>query len=268
MAAPKGLTPDEIIRSSGHSFHSRVVKRLRELGWAVMVSPYYSDAFTDKPREIDIIAERAFAVSDRLRNVYGDVVVRLFIECKYIAAPTVYWFDAKDMERATKRVATDTGSSGPYIGHFFQDHHHLAPGPVVKLSSTGITRGDEGDAMARAINQNLNALIYYRHRGDVVIQRGSGSRTLGRRLTFPIIAVNSFDQCFRTDMDGANNAVPIGKPFQIEVNYAYKEGETSHNEYFLIDVVSFDSLDAFLEDLIRYEVKAMSDFGIRNASNL
>lgn len=35
---------------------------LRGRGWTVTVSPYYSENFTDKPREIDIIAEKAVPI--------------------------------------------------------------------------------------------------------------------------------------------------------------------------------------------------------------
>ena len=80
----KILNPvQKIIEKSGNSFHSRVVKLLRDEKWTVLVSPYYSDNFTDKPREIDVIAERNLDVSDFIRDWLGTLNVRLFIECKY-----------------------------------------------------------------------------------------------------------------------------------------------------------------------------------------
>ena len=54
----------DIINKSGNGFHARVVKLLRNDNWTVLVSPYYSDNFTDKPREIDVIAEAFNSLKD------------------------------------------------------------------------------------------------------------------------------------------------------------------------------------------------------------
>ena len=47
----------DIVEKSGHNFHCQVVNFLRENGWTALISPYYNDNFTEKPREVDIIAE-------------------------------------------------------------------------------------------------------------------------------------------------------------------------------------------------------------------
>ena len=86
MTVNKKSVEHNFIELSGNPFHSRVVKKLRDVGWTVMVSPYYSDNFTAKPREIDIIAEKKFEVKDSFfeNGWIGTLDVRLFIECKYI----------------------------------------------------------------------------------------------------------------------------------------------------------------------------------------
>jgi hypothetical protein len=260
MAPSKTQTPQDIIRQSGHSFHARVVKLLRDLGWSVIVSPYYSDNFTDKPREIDIIAERPFRYEHPAFGLYGDVVVQLFIECKYVLAPTVFWFDAKDVERAVARIRTDTGWPDPRRGKGLNQHHYLSSNPVAKLFSSGSGRSDENEAFSRAINQNLNALVYYRHRGGLVLSHSSSGKTLGH-LAFPIIAVNAFDNMYSTDMADSSIVNPVVEPFQLEVNYAYTDKDRNgHNEYFLIDVVSLAHLTDFLAALDTNDVGAMMEF--------
>lgn len=97
--APLDVAQD-IIQKNGNNFHYKVVNFLRERGWFVLVSPYYNDNYTDKPREIDIIAEKPFDI----HNLFGDqwlgtVNVRLFIECKYINGVMVLWFDQKTITR-------------------------------------------------------------------------------------------------------------------------------------------------------------------------
>ena len=84
-----------IISQSGNTFHSQVLKYLHDKGWTVLISPYYNDNATNKPREIDLIAEKAFETNDR--RYFGTVNVKLFIECKYIPQLTVFWFHNKDM---------------------------------------------------------------------------------------------------------------------------------------------------------------------------
>lgn len=70
MVTPeKKSAAQKIIERSGNSFHSRVVKKLRELEWGVLVSPHYNNNFTDKPREIDIIAEKKFDVNEFMNDI-------------------------------------------------------------------------------------------------------------------------------------------------------------------------------------------------------
>lgn len=94
----------EIILKSGNSFHCKVLKHLKAKGWTILVSPYYNDNASGKPREIDLIAEKAFEIKDHFSAFYGNVNVRLFIECKYIPQKTVFWFYDKDLEKSIKLV--------------------------------------------------------------------------------------------------------------------------------------------------------------------
>jgi hypothetical protein len=49
---------EKIIDESGNSFHCKVTNFLKKKGWHTLVSPYYMDGATNKPREIDLIAEK------------------------------------------------------------------------------------------------------------------------------------------------------------------------------------------------------------------
>ncbi|MFI5029667.1 MAG: hypothetical protein ACHQPH_03085, partial [Reyranellales bacterium] len=225
----------------------------------VLVSPYYSDNFTEKPREIDIIAERHFSVSDPGLGFFGHIAVRLFIECKYVAGTTVFWFDAKDVDRAAERVTRDTGWEDPRRTGIGKTHHHLAAVPVAKLVASEGSRSDDYEAISRAINQNLNALVYYRlHTRPLALGNEHRIKQLGR-LLYPLIVVNAFDNFYATDLSTAATPIPITQPFQLEVNYAYTDRDRNGlNEYFLIDVVNIDGLQAFLSNLEESDVGAMS----------
>ena len=82
-----------IIDRSGNSFHCKVVKYLNSKGWKTRISPYYMDGSTNKPREIDLIAEKSWSCdSDGYYLKSGSINIKLFIECKHIPQKNVFWF--------------------------------------------------------------------------------------------------------------------------------------------------------------------------------
>lgn len=248
----------KIILSSGNSFHSKIVNLLRTEDWSVLVSPYYSDNFTDKPREIDILTEKLFDIQEH-STWYGTLTVRLFIECKYITGKTVFWFDKKDRERAILRIKKDSGLDGPESNTAIERHHYFLDNPVAKLFTSETRKSEENEPINKAINQNLNATIYYRNKNDlkiVKIPKGRVDKNL-KVIPYPIIVVNSFDNFYRVSMDNEEEIEQITEPFQLEVNYAYKDNNVFiedhrgdyRNEYFLIDVVSLEQLPNFLKSI-------------------
>lgn len=245
----------KLIAESGNGFQYRVVKRLRELGWKVLVSPYYSDQNTDKPREIDIIAEKNYEVKSIMGAWLGSVTVRLFLECKYITNSTVFWFDRKDGLRARERVIVDGGYQSPGHNHEIGSHHYSLGESVAKLSTTRGVRED-GDPIYKAVSQSINAMVYYRHRSNIFpLQAGTDIGEL-HCISYPIIIVNSFDEFFGTGNDnGVSDFFSLTEPFQLEVNYAYlDQSKHSQNEYFILDVVSIDQLEDFIAGLEKTDI--------------
>lgn len=253
----------EIIERSGNSFHSRVVNKLRELEWSVLVSPHYSDNFTDKPREIDIIAEKKFDVHEFIHDWLGTLNVRLFIECKYVGDDLVFWFEGKDIERATQRIMRDTRMDDPRKNTEITKHHYYANTPVAKLWASNSKKSEDNEVINKAINQVLNGTIYYRSRNDLKLvpsKNGYVDRVL-KRVSYPLIVVNSFDNFHATQMNGDGAPEPITEPFALEVNYAYTDKDRNGvSEYFLIDVVSLDKLPDFLASAIeKADVAALAE---------
>lgn len=258
MDAKKQKEIQEIIERSGNSFHSRVVRSLREQQWTVLISPYYNDNFTDKPREIDIVAEKKFAVTDEWNTrFFGFLSVRLFVECKYILGNTVFWFDAKDRIKAIERAMRDTNLEHPDRNTTIKDHHYLLGEPVAKLFASDKSRGEENEIIAKAINQNLNAFVYYRNNREIIPSTSSGEKVL-QVIAYPLIVVNSFENFYQTMVTNGGGVQPIQRPFQLEVNYAYLDNERKgQSEYFLIDVVSMETLPDFLSLLENADVNAV-----------
>jgi hypothetical protein len=242
---------EEIIQRSGNSFHSKVVTALKTKGWSTLISPYYSDISSDKPREIDLLAEKVFPGNHNYGNSRTDVVVKLFIECKYIPQTTVFWFHSQDRIRARQLVTTTTPMRDN--NGLTDDHHYLRSNQdVAKLFASESKRDAENEIMYKALNQSLNSLLYFR-RGE------SGKSPMNGRVTihYPVILCHNFAKFYRVNMESEAPATPVQDNFMLEVNYAcLDENRKSKSEYFLIDVVEFAKLDELLkhveEDVSRF----------------
>lgn len=256
---PKPKNPiKDIIENSGNNHHYQVVEFLRDKKWTVLVSPYYNDKFTDKPREVDIIAEKAFDVKE-WGTWFGTLNVKLFIECKYITKPTVFWFDKKDMGRATGRMAEDTLISDNNTN--IQKLRYYTEKNVAKLFDS---RKDslDNEVFFKAISQSINALMDYRG-GDSIIQKSDPDRRVNiiHTISYPVILCNSFSNLYRVGASLLDGYARISDNFQMEVNYAYRNiSNNSIYEYFILDVVSFDKLDDFLKNFEESDIKTISEY--------
>jgi len=256
-------TVKKIIQKSGNSFHFKVLRHLEELGWQTTISPYYTDNLTNKPREIDLIAEKAFPIKNFCQEFLGNINVQLFIECKYIPQKTVFWFHDKNISETQTLIVRTTGLD--QYDCDIQKHHYLnGKNRAAKLFADEGSKAAENETFYKAINQSLNALIYYRDKGSIIrIEHGRISYTK-RTLTFPVIVCDSFEKLYGLDVQRGEEPFQIDDGFHLEVNYAYVDEKTnSHNEYFLIDVVSLELLDSFLktvEDDVNLTGKTLDHF--------
>jgi hypothetical protein len=239
----------EIIENSGNTFHCNVLKYLQEKDWTMLISPYYSDNVSNKPREIDLIAEKAFAAKDSFGRQKGVVCVKLFIECKYISQKSVLWFHDKDMQKAEDLVIQTTPARRDNI-YTKQFHYLEGADTVAKLFADERKKSAENEIFYKALNQSLNAMVYYRGK-ESIIKISEGRRiNILKTLNYPVIVCNSFENLFRVDIGADADPSHIAENFQLEVNYAYLDlNGASRTEYFLIDTLSFDLFDRFLEQI-------------------
>ncbi len=57
------------------------------------------DQSQQKARELDLVVEKSIPINNSFGARQGDIVVRLFVECKYVPRYSVFWF--KDKNRDT-----------------------------------------------------------------------------------------------------------------------------------------------------------------------
>lgn len=235
-----------IINESGNSFHCKVTNYLKDKGWHTIVSPYYMDNTSNRPREIDLVAEKAYPYSDGWGRKHGTINIKLFIECKYIPQKVVFWFDDKDVISTKEWVTTNTPL--PESNVYTDDHHYMSTNSrVAKLFSGETKRNLENEVIYKALNQSLNAMVYHRWGGSIIPERPGYRDDVLKTVELPVILCNSFDKFYGVEMDDQSTPKAIDDNFQLEVNYAYMDSNKSHrNEYFLIDVVDYNRLDAFL----------------------
>jgi hypothetical protein len=250
---------EEIIENSGNNFHYKVVEFLRNNGWYVVVSPFYSDNFTNKPREIDIIAEKEYEVKD-FGQWIGDIRVRFFIECKYITNDTVFWFDNRDLSGALTRVLADTPLGDPHDWSMTDKHRYLEKTEVAKLFSDGSNKGPDNEIMYKAITQSLNSLVYYKQRPSIIPENPRRNHNVKAFVNYPIIVCNDFSHFWKYSIAKKDAPQELKDNFQLEVQYAYfDEKKENRNEYFLIDIVSFDNLEDFIKQLEKKDIAAMQE---------
>jgi hypothetical protein len=240
-----------IVSESGNSFHCKVVNAFRERGWATLVSSYYIDTATDKSREIDLIAEKSYPVPNNSRECAKSIRVRLYVECKYIGLHVVFWFDSRDDQKSSDWIQRNT----PFqkSNTLFREHHHVkSVSSVAKLFASESKRSEDNDPIFRALNQCLNGFVHNRGGELLSPARGNEQITL---LEYPVIICSDFRTFYRTDIPKGQDPERIRGNFLLEVNYAFVDkNKANRRDYFLVDVVEYASLDAFVA-VLNHEVE-------------
>ena len=119
---------------------------------------------------------------------------------------------------------------------------------VAKLFSDERKKSAENELFYKALNQSLNAMVYYRHEDSIIKPLNGRTNNIQHTLNFPVIMCNSFENLHRVDIDINTEPSRIMDNFQLEVNYAYMTSSGNNaNEYFLIDIVDFNQINEFLE---------------------
>lgn len=244
MMIPKAIL--DLINGSGNNFHAKVAQLLTKDGWHVVVSPYYMDQTQSKAREIDLVAEKLWPVHDGFGRRSGDVAVRLFIECKFVASDAVFWFADKDRESALELVCANGLFQNK--NSYTEKHHYLSQSPrVAKLFSTSNSKGSENEPFYKALNQSLNAMVSMRGQNLTMPSLRKSNRYPEGIIDLPVVVCSAFDKLYSVDFDSDSQPESIDNNFQLEVRYAYVDRqEQPQNDHFLLDFVAFDQLGEFL----------------------
>jgi hypothetical protein len=250
----KAKSIQEIVEQSGNQFHCRVLEHFQAKGWATMVSPYYLDGITDKPREVDLIVAKRWPLPKRVARVPQSAELALIVECKFIDSPNAFWFFPRNEQASLSLVHRNTGLPEEVDNTYTLQHHYIKDKVVAKLFDSG--GAQEQSSFFKALNQVLHGLIALRSSALSLLKPDASSGAVRRHAIHPVILCNSFDKCYRVDSKDLLQPTPITENFLLEVHYAYLASNGSRmSEYILVDVVSFELLDSFLGSLEK-DVKA------------
>lgn len=252
----------DLIKESGHEFHFKVVKFLKEKGWSVLISPYYTDNMTDKSREIDIIAEKKYDIRPNYRDrnkPKKTLTVRLFIECKYINRTVYFWFDDIDKMKAIDSIREDIPFESPK-NTLIEGFHYFKDNQVAKQSANRAQqKGQDRDIIYGAINKILNATIYYRENPIYLIDQDEDYEDEYSERNYCLIICDKFKNCYKAEGDSWINIED--SYFIFGIDYAYLDtNRNSRNKYFLIDVVDFNKFDDFWDEIEKKDIRSITDF--------
>ena len=215
----------------GNDFHYKVADYFEAEGWSVERSPYYVDVIKQKSREIDIIAKKTWTVVDRFQAKRAYLIVRLFVECKWILpAVSVYLnFLPKDMNLAVN-LARDNDAlrkrDYPHLEDLSKEPpriHHYVQGKEV--ARNWACKGK--DIFYEAWEQALHALLYFKnqpsqHRFAPVDVDFRDKPTY--IIDYPIVVVSSFKKFFKRDSAAQTSEVyPVVKTI-FRTNYVSFKG--------------------------------------------
>jgi hypothetical protein len=208
---------------------------------------------TRKQRESDIISKKSYTVTTAFRNgPVENLLIRLFVQCKFVEPQVELYFVSKNLSAANELAKDNNvlrGSEDFSLRNTSvvppQIHHYVEENEVAKSWKC------RPDIIHDACQQALHSFLYFNH------HLYEDPYT----VDFPVIVVNSFDRFFRRDWK-TKTLMPITENFQIAVDYAYPEFPSLNEKsivkrYFLIDVVSFDRIDDFLEKLEEHDIELL-----------
>jgi len=252
---------DESIKKSGNNLVFKCADILRSIGWEVTISSYYDDNITGKSREIDIIASKSYkAKSGWYDCEVGDIIVTLYIECKYLKNKTFFWFDSVNEKKLIQHI---NNSCKDFFSQTKQHHYSLEKDAAKMFDDN--TKDNANQTVQKAIGQSLQALIFNRPSPSIKtsiqknpIKSKSGIRYHSLTISYPIILFQDFSLAFKVIDYGVGAYENINSNFLLEVDYAYRDKlNEGQKEFFMIDVTSLKDLNSLIDQLEKMEVKEL-----------
>jgi len=242
----------KIIEESGNNLHIDTVDLLERMQWDVDLSSYYYDETANKPREIDIIAQRNVEViNDPEKEVIDQFKLFLFIECKYLKNEVAFWARRNNEEESKEAIIIE-GLDKEYLlegENLFREHHYLKERFIGKLYDSF---PKEQGAVFNAVTQPIKSLTFFKERFyKMEVERG-----LTKALYYPIVVYSGIEGIYDIRRKEADlDKLELKKELIFALNYSYRSvvDNKLKTNCFYIDFIHQDSLGSFIEDVIQKE---------------
>jgi len=165
----------------------------------------------------------------------------------------VIWFSPRNDNQVIECLRRQFGKRAEDT--IIERHHYLNQKQyTAKLYESGPPKNQSSnqgqDIIYKAINQSINSMVNFEGKGTLVPPEQLSYKNNLITLEMPVVICNAFSKFFRTDFDGDNSVSEIEENFLMEVNYAYSDSnKTAISELFLVDFVSFQWIDKYMEKI-------------------
>jgi len=245
----------KIIEESGNNLHIDTVDLLERMQWDVDLSSYYYDDTANKPREIDIIAQKNVEViDDPEKGVISQFKLFLFIECKYFKNEVAFWMrpnregEAKEAMIIEAIRSVDEWDKKLILEEegLFREHHYLREGFIGKLYDSKNEK-----PIFDALTQPIKSLTFFKE------------RRAEKGIYYPIVVYSGIEGIYAIKRKGADlDKLEPKKELIFGLNYSYRSvvDNKLKTNHFYIDFIHQGGLGDFVEEIIRGESSELQKY--------
>jgi len=194
--------------------------------------PSYVDVVKQKSREIDIVAQKKWSVVENITRQRANIVVRLFVECKWIRPTDSFHFHFIENDRNLAASLARNNNvlrnrEYPSLEDMDKEppriHHYLQVAEVTKNCDIDRSKGGNRDDYFDAWEQALHALLYSKNQSPrrrfapVDVECRDEPTQI---IDYPVVVVNSFATFFKRDWQ-SKSSTPLKDNFIWSVDYSY-----------------------------------------------
>lgn len=241
----------EIIEKSGNNLHIDTVNLLERMDWDVDLSSYYYDDTANKPREIDIIAQREVPVFDDFgRAVLDKFKLFLFIECKYFKNELSFRMRRNQEQESKEAMIIDGWNKEILLERegLFREHHYLKERFIGKLYDSF---PKEQGIVFNALTQPIKSLTFFKE------------RRLEKGIYYPMVVYSGIEGIYAVKREEADlDKLEPKKNLIFGLNYSYRSvvDYKLKTHQFFIDFIHQTELGNFIEETIWKEADELCKY--------
>ena len=264
------------IKSSGYFMDHRVAMLMRREGWAVKPNSLYKDPFTEKSREIDVIAHLG------ILNSWPMLDSAIICECKYNKQPMVFfiskspyklWEDSVKISGQPLSIIHKNNLRSEFRGFIhIKNHHHYFDKKektsqycsfetIKKAPRKGQWHATHPEYTKGMFDKIINALNHENKNHQSVVEELLEENSPYFELVFyyPLLILKK--NIYTAELK--DNKLYLNKVNHIKYVTDYINPSLTQHETYVIDVITEDYLNKYLK-VVKSEMKYINNKLISN----